>query len=92
MNTTSSGDALLELDLPPTRECTRCDGAQGLIGGTLGMGKYRCEECGMVVGFDLEADPAEFLLDRGLAGRYTKHVFGDRLGRAELRLTLPNRA
>jgi hypothetical protein len=43
------------------------------------MGKYRCEVCEMVVGFDLDADPAEFLLDRGLPSRYTKDVFGSQL-------------
>ena len=40
----------------------------------------------MVVGFDLEADPVEFLIDRGAPGRYTQGVFGSRLLRPELRL------
>jgi hypothetical protein len=33
----------------------------------------------MVVGFDLEADPVEFLIDRGAPGRYTRGLFGSRL-------------
>jgi hypothetical protein len=39
-----------------------------------------------VVGFDLEADPAEFLLDRGLPSRYSKELFGSRLLPTEFRL------
>lgn len=72
--------------VPPVRSCTRCDGEQHLIGTARGFGKYRCITCGMVVGFDLEADPVEFLIDRGAPGRYTQGVFGSRLLRPELRL------
>ena len=73
-------------DVPAQRTCTRCDGEQHLIGGMIGLGKYRCERCSMTVGFDLEAEPAEFLIDRGLPSRYTKDVFGSRLVTAEHRL------
>lgn len=72
--------------VPPVRSCTRCDGEQHLIDAARGFGKYRCITCGMVVGFDLEADPVEFLIDRGAPGRYTQGVFGSRLLRPELRL------
>ncbi|MFA9428670.1 hypothetical protein [Egicoccus sp. AB-alg2] len=73
-------------DVPSRRSCTRCDGEQHLIGGMVGLGKYRCDHCAMTVGFDLEADPAEFLIDRGSPSRYTKDVFGSRLVLAEHRL------
>lgn len=73
-------------EVAPRRACTRCDGEQHLVGGSAGFGKYRCDTCELVVGFDLEADPAEFLLDRGLPGRYSKELFGSRLTVAELRL------
>lgn len=75
-----------EPDLPGDRPCTRCDGRQHLVGAADGMGKYRCDVCEMVVGFDLQANPPEFLLHRGLASRYTKKVFGDRLLAQERRL------
>lgn len=68
------------------RVCTRCDGEQHLIGASSGLGKYRCDTCELVVGFDLEAEPAEFLLDRGLPGRYSKELYGARLTVAERRL------
>lgn len=51
-----------------------------------GFGKYRCITCGLVVGFDLEADPVEFLLDRGAPGLYTRGLFGSRLLKPEMRL------
>lgn len=73
-------------DVPSRRSCTRCDGEQHLVGGMIGLGKYRCDHCGLTVGFDLEAEPAEFLIDRGAPSRYTKDVFGSRLVVAELRL------
>ena len=38
------------------------------------------------VGFDVEASPVEFLLDRGLPAKYTQDVFGDRLTGDEHRL------
>ena len=72
--------------VPDSRSCTRCDEAQELIGGARGLGKYRCSNCEMVVGFDLEADPAEFLIERGLPSRYTKQVFGSRMTPSERRL------
>jgi hypothetical protein len=40
----------------------------------------------MAVGFDLESDPVEFLLDRGSPSRYTKDLFGSRLTPSERRL------
>jgi hypothetical protein len=73
-------------EVPTTRACTRCDDQQHLLGGASGLGKYRCEHCELVVGFDLEADPAEFLLSRGSPSRYTKDLFGSRLLPSELRL------
>jgi hypothetical protein len=73
-------------DVAPRRSCTRCDGEQHLVGESAGLGKYRCDSCELVVGFDLEADPAEFLLDRGLPGRYSKDLFGARLTPVERRL------
>ena len=72
---------------PDRRGCTRCDGDQHLVGGELGMGKYRCEHCEMEIGFDLEGQPVEFLLSRGLPGRYTKDVFGSELLGSERRLS-----
>ena len=68
------------------RRCTRCDGQQLLVASERGMGTYRCGTCGMVVGFDLEADPIEFLVDRGVPARYTRDVFGERLTVDERRL------
>jgi hypothetical protein len=50
------------------------------------MGKYRCDVCEMVVGFDLHADPVEFLINRGLPSRYTKDTFGVVLLGSEFRL------
>jgi hypothetical protein len=76
-------------DLAPTRACTRCDGEQTLVGSAHGMGSYSCSTCGMTVGFDLEGQPVEFLLDRGTPARYTRNVFGDRLVTEELRLSAP---
>jgi len=72
--------------LPAVRACTRCDGDQHLVDSARGFGKYRCIECGLVVGVDLESRPAEFLLDRGSPGRYSKGLFGSRLLPAEQRL------
>ncbi len=73
-------------DVPERRDCTRCEGEQHLVGEAEGLGKYRCERCELVVGFDLQADPAEFLLSRGLASRYSKEIFGSRLLGRERRL------
>lgn len=74
-------------DVPATRSCTRCEGEQELVNATSGgFGKYECDRCGMVVGFDLESQPAEFLIDRGAPGRYSKELFGSRLTGGEHRL------
>lgn len=72
--------------VPPVRACTRCEGEQHLLDAARGFGKYRCITCGMVVGFDLESDPVEFLIDRGAPGLYTRGLFGSRLLKPELRL------
>ena len=72
--------------LDDVRRCTRCDGEQVLVASERGMGTYRCDTCTMVVGFDLEASPPEFLVDRGLPARYTREVFGERLTSDERRL------
>jgi hypothetical protein len=74
-------------EVPTRRACTRCDGEQHLVGGSSGLGKYRCDTCELVIGFDLEAVPAEFLIERGLPSRYTKDVFGSRLMPSEMRLS-----
>jgi hypothetical protein len=73
-------------EVPPVRACTRCEGEQHLLDAARGFGKYRCISCSMVVGFDLEADPVEFLIDRGAPGRYTRGLFGSRLLKPEQRL------
>jgi hypothetical protein len=78
--------AVVEAEVPERRACTRCDGDQTLVARDQGMGKYRCEDCALVIGFDLEGDPAEFLLERGLPGNYTKQVFGMMLSAHERRL------
>lgn len=83
--TTATGTATVEV--PTRRGCTRCDGEQHLVGGSGGLGKYRCDTCELVVGFDLESTPAEFLIDRGLPSRYTKNIFGSRLMPPEMRLS-----
>lgn len=83
----SSAGALAVVEAPIRRSCTRCDAEQVLVGSAQGLGSYRCEGCELVVGFDLEADPVEFLLDRGLPGRYTKRTFGTRLMSHEQRLS-----
>ncbi len=72
--------------LPEQRDCTRCDGAQHLVAEHEGMGKYRCDTCHLVVGFDLDGDPREFLLDRGQPGAYTREVYGQQLSVPERRL------
>lgn len=87
-----SGTAVLEETPTPTvshpdqRECTRCDGQQHLVGSFKGMGKYRCDTCEMTIGFDLDADPAEFITFRGLPQHYTKDIFGPELSSAERKL------
>lgn len=75
-----------DASLDGTRVCTRCDGQQFLVASERGMGTYRCDTCSMVVGFDLETDPPEFLVDRGVPARYTRRVFGERLTSDERRL------
>ncbi|HEX9765220.1 MAG TPA: hypothetical protein VGA36_00550 [Nitriliruptorales bacterium] len=88
MTTIDSPDtALLEgVDLIEARPCTRCDGTQHLTAHEQGMGSYRCDDCAMAVGFDLEASPAEFLLSRGVPGRYTQARFGNQVLAVERRL------
>lgn len=86
MDTTSTPTPSVTEDLPELRDCTRCDGQQHLLISLKGMGKYRCDGCGMIVGFDLDGEPAEFLLDRGQPGRYTRDVFGAQLTGPERRL------
>jgi hypothetical protein len=81
------GTTTLAGEVPAARACTRCDGEQHLLVATSGFGKYRCLDCSMVVGFDLESKPVEFLLDRGSPGRYTRGLFGSRLLPPELRLS-----
>lgn len=72
--------------VPDERDCTRCEGTQHLVAMHEGLGKYRCDRCELVVGFDLEAQRPEFLLHRGLASRYSKQVFGSELLPVERRL------
>lgn len=85
MSTSGTGSTAVA-EVPEHRSCTRCEGQQRLISGFEGFGKYHCDRCGLTVGFDLEADPAEFLIDRGQPGRYSKELFSSRLTRAERRL------
>ena len=73
-------------EVPSVRACTRCDGEQHLVDAASGFGKYRCISCSMVVGFDLESRPVEFLIDRGAPGLYTRGLFGSRLLPPEQRL------
>jgi hypothetical protein len=82
----SSSAATLPTDVPSARACTRCDEEQHLLDSSGGFGKFRCLGCGMVVGFDLEARPAEFLIDRGSPGRYSRDVYGSRIMPSEQRL------
>lgn len=70
-----------------SRECSRCEGHQHLTSEYEGMGKYVCDTCNMMIGFDLDADPSEFLLHRGLPFQYTKNIFGSRLLPVELERT-----
>lgn len=72
--------------VPEQRDCTRCDGKQHLVAEGLGLGKYRCDVCEFVVGFDLDSSQPEFILHRGLASRYTKQSFGPDLLSRERRL------
>lgn len=74
------------LPLEERRPCTRCDGEQHLVASHGGMGKYRCDTCQLVVGFDLSASQAEFLLSRGLPSRYTKDRFSSTILGSERRL------
>ncbi len=76
----------VEITFPAHRPCTRCDGMQELIVAAAGFGKYRCGSCELVIGFDVEAQPVEFLLDRGRPSRYTKSLFGPHLLPHEQRL------
>lgn len=84
MTPAAGGTATVEV--PQSRACTRCDADQTLVAVERGLGKYHCGHCELVVGFDLEAEPAEFLISRGLPSRYTKDLFGSRLLSSERRL------
>lgn len=86
MSEPTSSTTVLD-SVPEQRPCTRCDGEQHLLAAQRGMGKFGCDGCEMVVGFDLDGQPPEFLISRGLPGRYTKDVFGERLTAGERRLT-----
>lgn len=68
------------------RECSRCDGNQFLIDNALGFGKYRCDTCGMVIGFDLESNKPEFIICKGIPAHYTKEIFGNALNSQERRI------
>lgn len=74
------------LEMDSTRECTRCDGVQHLIGEFAGLGKYACDVCEMRVGFDLDGAVKEFVLHRGLPSLYTKSIYGIRLTNEEIRV------
>lgn len=82
----SGGDVRSHRQVPEERDCTRCHGTQHLLASHAGLGKYRCDHCELVIGFDLEAEVPEFLLHRGLASRYSKQMFGTELLAAERRL------
>jgi len=71
---------------PDQRECTRCDGQQLLLASGSGMGKYRCDTCEVVICFDLDTHPAEFMRSRGLPKNYTKDIYGENLSVKERRL------
>ncbi|MDX1659744.1 MAG: hypothetical protein R3343_13055 [Nitriliruptorales bacterium] len=77
---------LQEWELDSQRPCTRCGGEQHLVVSQEGMGKYRCDTCELVVGFDMTSSTPEFLISRGLPGRYTKDRFSSVLLDAERRL------
>jgi hypothetical protein len=83
---TGPSSAILTDEVPSVRACTRCDGEQHLVDAASGFGKYRCISCSMVVGFDLQSQPIEFLIDRGAPGLYTRGLFGSRLLPPEQRL------
>lgn len=72
--------------LEPQRPCTRCEGEQHLLAVDRGMGKYRCDTCELVVGFDLSDAKPEFLISRGLPSRYTRDRFSSVILSAERRL------
>ncbi|HKJ54456.1 MAG TPA: hypothetical protein VJ978_00575 [Nitriliruptoraceae bacterium] len=86
MDTTTTPTTTPPTTLEESRDCTRCDGTQHLVATFEGMGKYRCDTCELVVGFDLEADLVEFLLERGHPSRYTRERFGSVLMGPERRL------
>ena len=81
-----------ETNIESSRECTRCQGKQYLVGSGLNFGKYTCIECEMIVGFDLDAEEGqrEFLINRGICYKYDKELpntmLGVRLGAQEMRL------
>ncbi|MDX1621510.1 MAG: hypothetical protein R3320_10995 [Nitriliruptorales bacterium] len=73
-------------ELDAQRPCTRCEGDQHLVASGAGMGKYRCDTCELVVGFDLSTEQPEFLISRGLPSRYTQDRFSSLLLKVERRL------
>ena len=79
----------MSASVAPVRPCTRCEGPQLLVAGDGSMGVYRCEVCLLRVGFDLTADPCEWLAHRGLPWRYDRDRWGRTLAVAELRLGRP---
>lgn len=85
-------EAQTKQDVEESRDCTRCQGKQYLIASNLGFGKYKCIECEMLVGFDLEAEEGkrEFLIHRGLCFKYDRELpnvmLGIRLISQEMRL------
>jgi hypothetical protein len=55
------------------RDCTRCEGKQTLLASDAkrGFGIYQCDYCELRIGYDLDSTPAEFLIKRGIATRYS---------------------
>ncbi len=55
------------------RDCTRCEGKQTLLASDAkrGFGIYQCSYCELRIGYDLDSSPAEFLIRRGIAAKYS---------------------
>lgn len=73
-------------EIPEQRECTRCDGVQHLLSNSMGFGKYRCDICELIIGFDTLSSPGEFIIYRGHPSRYTKDIYGSKLLQKEQRI------
>lgn len=86
MATLNRAEEITNTDYPEKRECSRCDGTQFLIAYHNEFGKYRCDHCCMVVGFDVSAEKAEFIISKGMASHYTKETYGNFLNSKERRL------